>query len=343
MKIFSLIVIFAVYAGVSCTQPGGSSLESRTTDRNDEDDNDGGDRERRDSRSCSSRDSCQDICDDMFEYTTERYNCYELTSGEVNTVSRVWDEFSNDNVESSELEDLDPDDVKAYLDIGFESFVDLVAGKEVGEKQWDSDDMSANSQKILQWIAEESDIAGVILEQDSHFTLGLELFLSLAGGASISNTVPVSPSDRGNCNSVSIGDDVVTCGSGSSSGRRLFDLRGFSKAKEFLKGFADPASKFSGDRFMTFAADERNDTAFEWGHKTLLEFCKDAVDENEDDVDTKTCLQTVYCIHRTKEEGTPSGEGIFEELKDHNDVVGQTDEDDCEDLDDEDDMEDLFQ
>ena len=364
VKVFSLffIVIFALaYAGVSCTQPG-SSLGSVSENNRDDNDDEDRDNDRRSSRRCDERDSCQDICDDLFNYTTERSVCYDLTDSEVDTISRVADEFYHNRISLEELEDLDSDSVSDYLEIGFDSFVDLVSGEPVGKDAKDDEDPQwkgkeeENSKELLKWIAENKDVAEVILEQDRNFILGMELFISLTPSTDpglTGNHILTRGSSDDSCGGGDAGI-TITINSGSDvrcGGDKLFDLSYFSSkdedAPQFLQGFVEEDLS-SSDRFMTFSADERNKTAFEWGHKTLLEFCKEATDENEDDVEVKTCLQTVYCIYR-EEEYTGSGgvpdqgfEGIFDELKDHDDIVGQTDEEYCEDLGDEDEMENLF-
>ena len=369
MKFFSLFLIIftVVYAGVSCTQPGSQlGSESSNNDNDDDDDDDDGD-DRRNARTCSDRDSCQDICDDMFSYTTERSDCYELSYGDVNTIAQVWDEFSRNTVALGKLEDLSPDDVKSYLEIGMDSFIDLVAGEEVGDKAKDDDEpqwnpgpsnknnIAKNSKTIMEWLAKEEDIAEVILEQDSNFELGLELFTALGKLSSSNLSSPETLASSGNCKNIAItfnSNDIndindVKCDDGSNNDK-LFELRGFTDAKLFLEGFT-VEKPFSDDRFMTFSADERNEKAFEWGHKTLLEFCKEGANENEDDVETKTCLQTVYCIHRSQEDDGDSTsapdasyEGIFKDLENYDDIVGRTDEESCDELNNDDRMEDLF-
>ena len=378
MKFFSLVLIIftVVYAGVSCTQPNSQlGSESSNNDNDDDDDDDGDDR--RSARTCSDRDSCQDICDDMFSYTTERSDCYELNYADVNTIAHVWDVFSREEVNLRKLEDLSPDDVKSFLEIGLDSFIALVAGEAVGDNakdnnrpQWNptknktikDTNIPKNSRHIMKWLAEDEDIAEVILEQDSNFELGLELFISVGDreykpqdthDSDITPSVNITLSNpschtthftnNNNDNNIS----SVKCNAGS--GDKLFELTGFTDAKLFLEGFTvEPV--FLKDRFMTFAADERNEKAVEWGHKTLLEFCKEGTNEDEDDVETKTCLQAVYCIHRSKENDpstSPSApadsyEGIFKDLENYDDIVGRTDEESCDELNNDDRMEDLF-
>ncbi|MDE0150869.1 MAG: hypothetical protein OXK80_00010 [Bdellovibrionales bacterium] len=353
MKVFYLMfIVFAVaYGGISCTQPTTSELGSERDDddRDDDDDN-------RRTRTCSDRDSCQDTCDDLFSYTTERYGCYDLDPSEVNVISKVSDELERNLVRSNELEDIDADDFRAYLEIGMESFIDLVRGVPVGDSakdnnraQWNTNaNVVTNSTTVMEWIAEEENIAEVILEQDRDFELGLELFQALAVDVTfdppITNAVLVG---TGVCvdflvgNRFDIGDSLSS--SDCASPKELLDLshfNGMSGVSKFLSGFL--LAQISGDSFMTFSADERNDTAFEWGHNTLLEFCKEATDEDEGDVEVKTCLQTAYCVHRSIETGGITSDGIFKDLDDHDGVVGRTDVDHCDDLDDEDRMEDLF-
>ena len=384
MKVFSLffVLIFALaYAGISCVPPG-SQLGSEGDNNNDDDkdrDDDDGDRTR--TRECSSRDSCQDICDDMFNYTSEHSRCYDLSYDEVNTISKVWDEFSRGLVRSDELEDLKPEDVRAYFEIGFESFIDLVKGEEVGDSakddntaQWSSiATISNNSRKIMKWVAEEDNIAEVFLEQDRNFELGLELFQAINGATYALVPTSGNPSFFSDATwryIQAVGGDYICFDVGfrrndgnpdirvikyyndatenCNSPSKQLNLR-FNGVSKFLSGFlvgshanSQKISEFSDESFMTFAAGERNEKAFEWGHKTLLEFCKEATDEDEEDVDVKTCLQTVYCMHRRINTNGTTREGIFEDLEDHEDIVGRTDEKYCADLADEDRMEDLF-
>lgn len=360
-----MFIVFAVaYGGISCSQPTTSELGSEREDH-DHDDNP----DNRHASTCSDRDSCQDICDDLFSNTTERYDCYDLTASAVNTIADVSDELEHNEVNSSKLEDIDADDLRAYLEIGMESFIDLVKGEAVGDSakedrqpQWNPDNetpdsgmnknqIKPNAEKIMKWIAEQKDIAEVILEQDRNFELGLELFQAIHNpGIEITGTgLGSSIEITGSCANDNIKNPVLplTLCDGAITELSRLSFNNFNgDVSEFLSGFLSENFDSDKNSFMTFSADERNETAFEWGHNTLLEFCKEATDENENDVEVKTCLQTTYCIHRAVEnnnnDASVTGEGIFDELEDYEDIVGRTDADRCDDLDVEDRMEDLF-
>lgn len=337
VKAFYLIfIVFAVAYGGSCTQPLTSDLGS---ERDDEDGDDNGDRQN--ASTCSDRDSCQDICDEIFDHTTERYDCYDLGASEVNTVTNVADALYD--ADESDLEDLSIGDVRAFFEIGMESFIDLVKGDQVGDGDsyhWDTAKRKGNSEVIMKWIAEDEDIAKVILEQDRNFELGLELFQAVGTTVDTAYQVYNDSDDTKDLHVCLEGanKDMVNYGPTASCGTKLLDLVHFTGVEKFLSGFL--SQSFSNDSFMTFSADERNDAGFEWGHNTLLEFCKEATDEDESDVEVKTCLQTAYCVHR-KVEGT-TGDGIFKDLDDYDDIVGRTDVDRCADLTVKRRMEDLF-
>jgi len=347
VKVFCLIFIFILaYGGVSCSPPTSDLGSGGRTDDGD-DDGDGDDNDHQHPRTCSDRDSCQDICDDLFSHTTERYDCYDLSASEVNTITNVADELYDLTVSLDKLEDLDADDVRTFLSIGFDSFVDIVKGETVGDDDshtWhtrnddgstDTNNVRVNSLEVMEWIAETEDIAEVILGQDRNFELGLELFQAVGGTLSANYQMHDDSVDTSDLYVCPIGTekDVVNYGSNSACSAhngRLLDLDDFTGVEQFLSGFL--SQEFSSDSFMTFSADERNERAFEWGHNTLLEFCKEATDEDEGDVEVKTCLQATYCIHRNVETGGVTGEGIFRDLDDYNDIVGRTDVDNCADL-----------
>ena len=74
------------------------------------------------------------------------------------------------------------------------------------------------------------------------------------------------------------------------------------------------------------AFDERNDSAFEWAHNALVDFCVEGTDEDEDEVEVKTCLQAIYCFTGDRIEDRNY---IFDKLEDRDDIVGSVDKRKC--------------
>ena len=98
-----------------------------------------------------------------------------------------------------------------------------------------------------------------------------------------------------------------------------FDRQAFIGA--FIRGIN--GSGGDGDPFVEMALDEGNTAAFEWAHNGLKSFCVEATDSEEDEEETKTCMQALYCatsILRDQED-------IFDDLSDHEDITGNIDHD----------------
>ena len=336
------IVVFLA----SCSPPETKQASTSTdNDNNDDEENDDDDTPK--VRDCASRDSCEDICDDIFDSTSEKFKCYELSYSQVNTLTEVADVLLDDTVDFSDLEDLNSSDVASYINIGSNTLIKIAEGDEVGDgnEAWDNtganncDRCAVNSKAILQWIAENEDIAETILENADMIDFGIELFIKLAAVAS----APFTSADT---------DYGIEAD--STNGRlNFFHPDGtppetnpeltldvdFGKDDKWLDAFANFVQTpiKSSDKFMDYAIDEDNEFAVEYGHKVLVETCKNLTDEDEDDEEVKQCLQMAYCEYND----FASSEGIFDDLDDYS-AIGRVDHDRCEDIEDEDRIDNLF-
>ena len=310
---------------VSCIVPSTSrdSLGSQSRDNNDRDDrdedDDGRSRRSSSSRACHERDSCEDICDDIFKYASERLECAELSFSEIGNISVVDDIVTDRRISKSELEDdLDLEDFSLYLDLGFDSFVSLLEGEEVGEDdtKWNQTARKDNSRVLLEWIAENDDVARIMLDKDTNFTVATQLFINIAPGKSLN--------DLNNKTEAEFSRAELTIKGSSSPTRnpRTIDIED-SHFHEFVTGFSNIDSKFDNSQFMIFASDEGNAEAFEWGHNALVESCAEAVDEDIDEVETKQCVLAAYCAFPDDDSGDDNQERIFEQLSDEEDIVGR--------------------
>ncbi len=305
-------------------------------------------------RSCASRDSCEDICDDIFDSTSERFQCYDMSYREVSTLAKVADVLLDDDIDLNDLEDIDSDDLRSYVEIGSATLVKIAEGEGVGynDEAW-GDTRAArkdNSEVILQWIAENEDVSEVFVESEDMLDFGIELFNSI--GATLANVAAFERdkfcSNDATCLKLT---DVVNRGISvevKNSEQGVF-LRDLDLGSDELWGQAwyqfmeaEPEN-FGTDRFMSYAIDEENDQAIQYGHSILVELCKNMTDENEDEVEVKQCLQATYCQYDVFGGDMWSfADGIFDDLENYDDIVGRTKNDRCDDLHDEDRIDNLF-
>ena len=378
-----ILYIVLVLSHFSCVYE--QAAPSTTPDRsfsNDDEDSD---------RICSERDSCQDSCDDMFTFSSEQFKCYDLTFGEVTTLTRV-DDIIRDEFSINELEDIETDDLDFYLQIGFDSFLEKAEGSfrnerrsgnqylwgkqdEISKNRSDGDGprlLYNNSKNFLEWMGETPAAAAVILKYDTLLELGEAFFKNLSLGIAkeisgvqnkeslknfvtgdsrtdlpnTANTIKIEisndtqSSDEGQIVFTKSGDNYNVSRFGGSSQLRRTYLTVESDYFEFLAGFIN--LEFNRYAFTQFAADEENEKAFEWAHNVLVEYCKKTTDEDEDDIEVKSCIQTSYCIMRAflnanrRVEGFPlsigtlssgtlnSRDGIFADLDAYFDIVGRS-------------------
>ena len=341
------IVVFLA----SCSPPETKQASTSTdNDNNDDEENDDDDTPK--VRDCASRDSCEDICDDIFDSTSEKFKCYELSYSQVNTLTEVADVLLDDTVDFSDLEDLNSSDVASYINIGSNTLIKIAEGDEVGDgdEKWDNDGTDGNcdnnkcqenSKKILQWIAENEDIAETILENADMIDFGIELFNNINRTTEVYGAGTFGATGTAGfrivANALVNGGTSITSTSGSTI--ILSNLDNDKKWGAVIRNFVQfpiEGTTTETDQFMDRAIDEDNEFAVEYGHKVLVETCKNLTDEDEDEVEVKQCLQAAYCEYKK------SNDDIFDDLEDYS-AIGRVD-DDCtkEDLLNEDRIERLF-
>ena len=363
-----LILIIAFNLSISCIAPQSDRLSSEDRDRNDrdddrdrddddEDDDDDDRSSRRSDRTCDERDSCQDTCDDMFDNVSERNDCYDLSSSEVNAIADVHDEFwtvdwpsntktvATKGFTKSNLEDISAEDFESYLDIGIKTFVERV--ENVNGTKWNGD----RAKYFLEWAAENPDISDILLEKDTTLEVAQQVFLKMNNHPWISihpfeaQSADLEGTGGGSVQYVHSPNKIFqSCSNAratSCTGNTpIFSLSKFNLTvypHHFVLGFIN--RKWSSETFIELAFDERNDSAFEWAHNSLVDFCVEGTDEDEGDVEVKTCVHTIYCITGNDREE------VFDELDERENIVGYTKKSYCKynDLTDDDRMEKLFE
>ena len=269
-------------------------------------------------RDCSSRDSCEDICDDIFDSTSERFECYAMTYKDVNVLAEVADVLLDDSVRLKDLEDIDSDDLEMFLKIGSKTLVKIAEGEEVGDndKHWgtsNSGDETENSKEVLQWIAENDDIAEAMLGNEDMIDFGIALL------GSIYRLTAPSPFSKREANG-----DLMPCDAKDAdcirvpTGTTNLEIAVNGTSKAFLRDLDFGHDNIDLEAWRSFiqvkqlelttfighAIDEESESAVEYAHSLLVKVCENMTDEDSDDVEVKQCLQATYCQHDVENGGT---------------------------------------
>ena len=330
MKLYALLIT-VLFIGMflitsSCELPTTTGL-NLTVDSSGDDDDDKKE-DVKPTPECGSRDSCDDTCDEMFYGQSERLKCSRLNFDEVNALVNVHDELK-EVIDKDDLEeDVNADDFEQYLSIGMDSLIRRIEGEfddDTNDDKWESLERQNNSLELLSWIAENEDIAQIVLAQDTRFEMARELFKNIHYGPSRDRNVAIigqtytvtggrgvfnAEADGIVISSKGIHEDQSSSTNPPTSKSIISFRRNNNDVPSFVDGFIRERSQFSDDSFIKFAIDERNDSAFEWAHNALVDLCMDATNEDKDDVEVKQCILAVYCTHRAVEHqySAPSGD-----------------------------------
>ena len=338
------ILFLAVFFVSSCILQGASRLGSTGDPDNSNT------RPRIEVAQCGEKESCEWICDDTLVKGSERFRCYQISWTDVNRITNVYEvimdrssdpDFKYIRGDKSDLEkSITPSDFDFFLQHAKETLIQAFedTAKSKNNHPLTETQRKENLKEFALWIAENEDIAKAMMDQDTSLEIGRSLFQSLGQALGVGSNDPDFDIDVNT--RVDINNDNIQVGN-----RTLFTI---DVKKEdfiqFLYGFIqdlDNNSNISGGDSLMIRSDlSRNDYAFEWGHTTLVDFCVEATNEDQDAIEVKKCLQAIYCIHRAAEYGrlSPSGvsssssrnNGIFGALDAYRDIVGSNRSDFCE-------------
>ena len=299
-------------------------------------------------RDCSSRDSCEDICDDIFDSTSERFQCYAMTYKDVNVLAEVADILLDERIRLNDLEDIDSDDLEMFLEIGSKTLVKIAEGEEVGDsdRHWGTPrdgDEGENSKEILQWIAENDDIAEAMTGNEDMIDFGIALLVSIYSLSSppmhfLPIMVHTDPCKESDDDCIRIAKNSTNLEIGVDGTAKIFlrdlDFGRDSSDLEAWRAFIQLQRIDGSATFIGHAIDEESESAVEYAHSLLVKICENMTDEDSDDVEVKQCLQASYCQHDVENGNSwADPNGIFEDLEDDYDL--DVDRKDCNNLDDE--------
>ena len=260
-----------------------SSELAENNNNNNDDDDDDDDRRR---RTCDNRDSCQDICDDMFRSVSSRSTCYDESNRNVDTLQEVYDTLADSSISERELESLDPEDFGFFLSMneGGDDFIDIIQGNH----QFDGYNKS-NSKTVLEWIARNEEIASEIRSYDRNNEI-LFVLMERRVDNSISNVT-----GSNNNNNIRIDSHGLSYDNQKETNELDFD-RDLIKFTLAFTGREPYGYGNSEDESFIEYAGSKNEESIELAHQTLASVCQDAVDETDiEDKDVKKCMLAVYC------------------------------------------------
>ncbi len=182
MKILWMIIL--LMGMVSCIDTGAPSyLASITDSEGDSDSRIGRRRSVRSTNQCEESERCENICDQILDYSSERRDCYRLSLKEIGKIEEVFDELKDIN----NLADIRGGDFDLFASIALSSWSNLIRGEYRRDEEEDDDDEdmddegrpaynSNEAQEVLSWIIVNKSIAESIRDfssKDNHIIADL--------------------------------------------------------------------------------------------------------------------------------------------------------------------------
>ena len=122
------------------------------------------DKSKRDkSPECEGDDDCEDICSDIYRSRADKNDCEELSVAQVERLEEVSEVFEDPDLD--DLEELDLSDVEVYLNISIEPLHKLIGKYN-----------SREAKDFLAWIAQNSDAAELLEDEDDDYEVLSRLF-----------------------------------------------------------------------------------------------------------------------------------------------------------------------
>ena len=113
-------------------------------------------------KDCEDLPSCKETCKDIYEEKDSLETCYSLKVGRASELEDVF--VALFNASKNELEDIDADHLEKYLEIGLDGFLEKLIPKI--ERITSDTTKYGKLKSILDWIAKEDTMAGVLETED---------------------------------------------------------------------------------------------------------------------------------------------------------------------------------
>lgn len=251
---------------------------------------------------CKDSESCQQVCEDLYNNLGSYRNCYDLSIGEVSDMQELVDALTEEEHDEQKnlLKQVKGKTVALYIEAGLDGFNEEVMGE--------IEDFSGkenNYREILKWIATNKDVAEAFREEDTdHETLKNLL---------INYKASLPSSDLPSCFTGS-SPPTASCGNGNfysicshkCTSKHIYlnsqnelntnpsedpTVSIESSQKNLLIALSVTDTDTNTNYKNFFAAAENQPEAFALGHSLLEEACTNDNDDNEAD----HCMARFYC------------------------------------------------
>ena len=283
---------------------------------------------------CSERDSCADICGEIYDSAREKSECEELSIRQVGELDEVYDLLTNkvgDLEELSEEEDdYEIEHLQCYLSIGGNGWIEGIK---------DNDFSSNDAQDTLEWLAENNDVAAILTgDTNDGKEIVEELLLKILPA--------ITSTDYSNLTEdQTISKTILTAATGGSSAEDLWELDRSSNAKDLNISTYDNGETeetitldsdddailydalsyrvfdSNEDNIFSLSTDESNPNLFDLAFSILNEVCEDA-GRNEDE--SIACRKALLCWVDEH-----SSEDIWDMIEDIDDINGNDERQDA--------------
>ena len=249
----------------------------------------------RSSNQCENSERCEDICDQILDYSKERRNCYGLSLKEIGKVEDVFDKLKNPT--EAKLEDIKGGDFDLFASLALASWSNLIRGEYRRDERGDDDDEDGDdyedfeydateAKNVLNYVIDNKSIAESIRdfsERDQHIIE--DLLVNMGEGLTCSGS----------------GDDEDICDALDSSNSSLTDGE-----KSILAGIKSTRDDYNPSaRFLWWIVNESNSddevsAIYELTHDVLSRACDNVgsvpIDGKNYGSDRlyKICLSWVY-------------------------------------------------
>ena len=230
-------------------------------------------------KDCEDSDTCEETCRYIYKESDSYKNCDELTIKQVVRLEVVFHtlfEADYDEGRGGDLEDIEEDDLRDYLEIGLDGWRDKVVSKQ----KMDEDDRDEKFENTLHWIVDdENKVVPVLQAEDRNDEILKEIFLGHCGGLGADNEC-----DNGGAFSGGTFSFDYTAGDLSHSGTVIASIDDRENKELFLALVA------GGTAFFEKAADGRRFEAFVLGNNLVEQACTSRSDRS-----VNQCIAAFYC------------------------------------------------
>ena len=137
----SIGIIILLFGLTSCVDSTSLDYLASITDSDgDSDSRIGRRRATRSTNHCEDSDRCEDICDQMLDYSSERKDCYRLSLKEIGKVEEVFDSLKESANRLEELVGIRGGDFDLFASVALSSWSNVIRGEYRRDEEDDDDE-----------------------------------------------------------------------------------------------------------------------------------------------------------------------------------------------------------